>query len=272
MIGGDGSLRAGARGDESMTGEGETMDSGASARKFDIEGRVLGFPSLFPDGSSAVGLFPVPTKAAQALIRDSGFEVAELWPGRACFSLACCTYRESDCGPYNEISMAFFVKPKHGRSSGIPYLGTWLDIVRNDSATHIWKLPVTTRLANDAGVRMWGLPKTIEEIDFHKSDVRATFQLRMDGREVLRFSVPATGTRDQPPGASAVYSIYEGAPHVTILENEYHDFGMNLSGGRLSLGEHPIADQLRGLGLPRRPLFTTWMGRFALKVGPPRKL
>jgi hypothetical protein len=255
-----------------MSGGIETPASDASARKFEIEGKVLGFPSLFPDGSSAVGLFTVPARAAQALIRDSGFEVAELWPGRACFSLACCSYRESDCGPYNEISMAFFVKPMHGRSSGIPYLGTWLDIARNDSATHIWKLPVTTRLAHDAGLQMWGLPKTIEEIDFEKADGRASFQLRMDGREVLRFSVPATGTRDQPPGASAVYSSYEGAPHVTILENEYHDFGMNLSGGRLSLGDHPIADQLRGLGLPRRPLFTTWMGRFALKVGPPRKL
>jgi hypothetical protein len=259
-------------GGEVMNDGNGTTGSGAGARKFEIEGKVLGFPSLYPDGSSAVGLFSVPARAAQALIRDSGFEVAELWPGRACFSLACCSYRESDCGPYNEISMAFFVKPMHGRSSAIPYLGTWLDIVRNDSATHIWKLPVTTRLAHDAGWQMWGLPKTIDEIDFEKADGRATFQLRMDGREVLRFSVPATGRRDQPPSASAVYSIYEGAPHVTILENEYHDFGMSFGGGRLSLGDHPIADQLRGLGLPRRPLVSTWMGRFSLKVGPPEKL
>jgi len=255
-----------------MKGESETAVSGASARKFEIEGKVLGFPARFQDGSSAVGLFTVPASGAQALIRESGFEVAELWPGRACFSLACCSYRESDCGSYNEVSMAFFVKPKHGRSSGVPYLGTWLDIVRNDSATHIWKLPVTTRLANDAGVRMWGLPKTIEEIDFEKADGRATFQLRMDHCEVLRFSVPATGKRDQPPSASAVYSIYEGAPHVTILENEYHDVGMSFRGGRLSLGEHPIAERLRGLALPRRPLLSTWMGRLSLEVGPPEKL
>ncbi|MBW2668241.1 MAG: hypothetical protein JRE13_18265 [Deltaproteobacteria bacterium] len=61
-----------------MTGETETVASGASARKFEIEGKVLGFPSLYPDGSSAVGLFSVPARAAQALIRDSGFEVAVL--------------------------------------------------------------------------------------------------------------------------------------------------------------------------------------------------
>lgn len=244
----------------------------AWGRRFEIEGKSLGFPALFQDGSSAVGLFAVPSRRAQSLIGESGFEVAELWPGRAGFSLACCHYRESDCDVYNEIAMAFFVKPRHGRSSRIPYLGTWLDILRNDAATHIWKLPVTTKLANDAGVLMWGFPKTIEEIDFDVTDGRATFRLRMEGREVLEYSVPAGGKRNQPRRASAVYSIYEGAPHVTYLNNEYQDMGVSLRGGRLSLGDHPIADELRNLGLPRRPLVATWMGRLSFDVGPPEKL
>jgi hypothetical protein len=246
--------------------------NGAGGRRFDIEGKSLGYPALFQDGSSAVGLFPVPSSGAQALIRDSGFEVAELWPGRTAFSLACCHYRESDCGVYNEIAMAFFVKPKHGRGSRIPYLGTWLDIIRNHSATHVWKLPVTTKLANDAGVLMWGFPKTVEEIDFDVAGGRATFRLRMDGSEVLTFSAPASGTRHQPRRASAVYSIYEGAPHVTYLENECHDVGVSLRGGRLTLGDHPVARELRALGLPRRPLVTSWMGRFSFEVGATEEL
>jgi hypothetical protein len=255
-----------------VNGENESADDGASGRRFEIEGRSLGFPALFQDGCSAVGLFAVPTQGAQALIRESGFEVAELWPGRAAFSLACCHYRESDCGVYNEIAMSFFVKPVHGRPSAIPYLGTWLDIVRNRSATHVWKLPVTTRLANDAGVLMWGFPKTVEEIDFEVTDGRATFRLRMEDREVLSYSVPATGKRDQAHSASAVYSIYEGAPHVTYLGNEGHEVGLSFRGGRLTLGDHPVAETLRGLGLPRRPLLSTWFGRIALDVGAPEKL
>jgi hypothetical protein len=219
-----------------------------------------------------VGLFVVPSSGAQALIRESGFEVAELLPRRAGFSLSCVHYRESDCGVYNEISMAFLVKPRHGRSSRIPYLGTWLDIARADAATHVWKLQVTSRLANDAGVLMWGLPKTIEEIDFEVADGRAAFRLRMDGREVLSYSVPATGKRHLPRSASAVYSIYEGAPHVTHLEHEYRDVGVRFGSGRLSLGDHPIAEQLRDLGLPRRPLVATWMGRLSFQAGAPQKL
>jgi hypothetical protein len=255
-----------------MKSESESAERGASTRRFEIEGRSLGFPARFRDGSSAAGLFTVPSSRAQALIRESGFEVAELWPGRAGFSLSCVHYRESDCGVYDEISMAFFVKPVHGRASRIPYLGTWLDIARDDAATHVWRLPVTSRLANDAGILMWGFPKTIEAIDFEVADGRATFQLRMDGREVLSYSVRAAGSQDPPRSASAVYSIYDGAPHVTRLEHEYHDVGVRLGGGRLTLGDHPIADQLRGLGLPRRPLVATWMGRLSFVVGPPEKL
>ncbi|HJO23176.1 MAG: hypothetical protein QF890_11045 [Myxococcota bacterium] len=66
-----------------MGGESEPDVGAASARRFEIEGKTLGFPTLFQDGSSAIGIFAVPASGAQALIRETGFEVAELWPGRA---------------------------------------------------------------------------------------------------------------------------------------------------------------------------------------------
>jgi hypothetical protein len=48
--------------------------------------------------------------------------------------------------------------------------------------------------------------------------------------------------------------------------------GKSLGGGRLRLGSHPIAEQLRGLGLPRRPFVATWMGHLSFEAGPPEKL
>jgi hypothetical protein len=256
---------------EAGNAESASESIGNPARRFEIEGRTLGFPARFGDASSALGLFLVPSRAANALIAESGFEVAQVAPGRAVFSLSCVHYRESDCGIYREISMAFFVK-KSGDSSGIPYLGTWLDIARDRAATFVWRLPVTTRLANDAGILMWGFPKTIEEIDFEVTGERATFDLRMGGRKVFSYSVRAVGKRSQPRGTSDVYSIFEGAPHVTHLSHEYRDMGVQLGGGDLLLGDHPVAEDLRGLGLPRRPLVASWIGRLSLDVGPPEKL
>ncbi|NQT71350.1 MAG: acetoacetate decarboxylase family protein [Chloroflexi bacterium] len=254
--------------DPALSASGEMNNS---ERLFEIEGRTLGFPSLYPDASSALGLFLVPSRTANELIKDSGFEVAQALPGRAIFSLSCVDYRDSDCGPYREISMAFFVK-KYGRSIGIPYLGTWLDIARDRAATFIWKLPVTTRTAYDAGVLMWGLPKTIDEIDFNIADENATFDLNVEGRKVLSYTVRAVGKDNQPRGRSALYSIYEGSPHVTYLSHEYRDMGRQFRGGDLQLGDHPIADKLRGLGLPRKPLIAVWIGKLALEVDAPEKL
>jgi len=254
--------------DPALSASGEMNNS---ERLFEIEGRTLGFPSLYPDASSALGLFLVPARAANELIKDSGFEMAQALPGRAIFSLSCVDYRDSDCGPYREISMAFFVK-KYGGAKGIPYLGTWLDIKRDRAATFIWKLPVTTRTAHDAGILMWGLPKTIDEIDFNIADENATFELNMEGRKVLSYTVRAVGKDNQPRGTSALYSIYEGIPHVTYLSHEYQDMGIQFRGGDLQLGDHPIADKLRGLGLPRRPLISSWIGKLALEVGAPEKL
>jgi hypothetical protein len=48
--------------------------------------------------------------------------------------------------------------------------------------------------------------------------------------------------------------------------------GVRLGDGHLSLGNHPVSQKLRGLGLPRRPLISSWIGRLSLSVDAPEKL
>ena len=40
----------------------------------------------------------------------------------------------------------------------------------------------------------------------------------------------------------------------------------------LSPGTHPIADDLRSLGLPKKPLMATWAGKMVMSFEPPEKL
>jgi len=242
-----------------------------SDRVFDIEGERLVYPTEFRDGCSVAGLFVVKSAIANEYIADSGFEVAELAPGRGVLVLTGVRYTDSDCGQYDETAMAFFVK-KVGRKPGLPYASTWIDILRNDVASFTWNLQVTTPLSRDAGIFMWGFPKTIEDITFERAGGRAAFNLRMDGQEVFDYSVRARGSTSPAPVTSAVYSIWEGAPHVSYLTQTYRDAGYHPGGGRLRLGDHPLADKLRALGLPRRPLLATWAGHLAFNMSAPKKL
>ena len=241
-----------------------------SSRRFEIEGRELGYPTQFRDGSSLTGLFAVKSRVANELIADSGFRVAEIAPGRAILALTGVQYTDTDCGAYEESAQAFFVR-KVGQTH-LPWWSTWRDILRARVASFTWKLQVNTTLSRDCGIRMWGFPKTLDDIDFERSNGRAEFRLRMQGQEALRYSVAANGTRTPAPVASPVYSIFEGSPHVGILTQRYRDTGYQPGGGRLELGNHPLSEQLRALGLPRRPLLATWNGQLAFSMSAPAKL
>jgi hypothetical protein len=240
-------------------------------RTFEIEGERLVYPTEFRDGCSVAGLFLVKSKVANAYIADSGFELAEVAPGRGIFVLTGVRYTDSDCGKYDETAMAFFVK-RAGQASRLPYASTWIDIMRGKTTSFTWNLQVTTPLSRDAGIFMWGFPKTIEDIRYEQAGGRAAFNLRMDGQEVFDYSVRANGSTTPPPVTSAVYSIWEGAPHVSYLTQTYRDALYRPGGGRLRLGDHPLANQLRALGLPRRPLLATWAGHLAFSMSAPDRL
>jgi hypothetical protein len=241
-----------------------------AARRFEIEGRDLGYPTQFRDGSSAGGLFVVNARVANELIADSGFRIAEIAPRRGILALTGVQYRDTDCGSYEETAQAFFVR-KVGRKH-LPYWSTWRDILGGRIASFTWKLQVNTTLSRDCGIRMWGFPKTLDDISFERSEGRAEVLLRMQGQEVFRYSVPDKGSQTPAPVATPVYSIFEGAPHVSTLEQHYRDTGYHPGGGRLELGSHQLSEQLRELGLPRRPLLATWNGHLAFNMSAPAKL
>ncbi len=239
---------------------------------FDIQGRRLTYPTYFNAGSSAVAMFPVPAAAADALIGSSPFRAAQIWPGKALLTLACVHYADSDCGSYEEIGIGFIVRPL-ARSPRLPRVRTLLDLAGRGAANFVWRLPVTTPLACRAGIDMWGLPKTVEQIAYERRAEYASFALEMDGRAVLRLTMRAAGNRAQGPIVSPVYSVLRGLPHVSYLGQQYREVGVHLGGGAsLELGNHPIADSLRSLKLPRRPLAASWMGRLRFEMSRPRPL
>lgn len=248
-----------------------TPDGSHAERRFSIEGRDLGYPTEFRDGSSAGGLFLVRSQVANELIAESGFEVAEVLPGRGILALNFVHYTDTDCGEYEEIATGFFVEPVP-RRSGIPYLRTLRDLIGGRVASYTWKLQVTSRLSQQAGLQMWGFPKTIEEIDYERSQTRASFRLRMDGQDVLSYSICATGSQTPAPLSSPVYSIHEGRPVVSQLSQTYREAGYRPRGAELQLGPHPFARQLHALGLRRRPLLASWMGHLAFSMSAPEPL
>ncbi|MBW2396500.1 MAG: acetoacetate decarboxylase family protein [Deltaproteobacteria bacterium] len=251
----------------------------SSKRRFEIEGEDLGYPTLFREGSSAAALFVVDAGAAQQLIEGTGFEIAEIAPGRGILAFTCVHYTDKDCGVYEETAQAFFVRRLDDEDSflsSVPgvgrYLSTWRDFLTGRVASYTWRLQVTTRLSQQCGLQMWGFPKELADIEFEQNDGRLRCSLRMEDRPVFQFSMKAGGRKTPAPITSSVYSIYQGEPHVSHLTQSYRETGYALGGATIVLGDHPLADAFRSLGLPKTPLFSTWNGHLCFSMTAPEKL
>jgi hypothetical protein len=222
-------------------------------------GREVTAPVVVRDASSSAATWLVPAAAARRLLPGPELDVIEVLPGRTLFSLACIDYRDNDLGDYNEVSLAFFVRER-GAPAGVPYLGAIVEFLQSRAATYIWHLPVNQQFTCDAGRGIWGFPKSVESIEFHDGDSRRECRLTMGGRHVLTFSSARGGGRTLPDTPMTTYSYIDGALHRTTFVAGARGVGFALGGAELVLGDHPIADDLRKLGLPKRALMTVWMG------------
>ena len=148
-----------------------------------------------------------------------------------------------------------------------------LDMVRGGLGTYIHHLPVDQGFTCEAGCTIWGFPKTVQQIDFEYADDRATCSLVYDGEHALTLSLPRGGKKQMPENVLTGYTWIEGVAHVNRARSRAEGFGVfGGRGARLELGSGLIADQLRSLGLPKRPLMCTWMEHMSASFGPSTKL
>jgi hypothetical protein len=229
-------------------------------RDYLIQGRTVTMPCIVRDARSATATWLVNSRAARALLPGPELEIAEVLPGRGLLSISCIDYRDNDLGDYNEVSIAFFVR-KRGDRRGLPYVGAAMDMMRGLLPTYIIHLPVNQSFTCEAGQTIWGFPKTVDEIDFDTGGDRARCIWNKDGQNVLKLSSPTGGKRDFPEQALCTYSYIDGVLHKTPFVSSAEGLGVRMGGTEIELGAHPIADELRSLGLPKPALMSMWMGK-----------
>lgn len=234
-----------------------------------FQGREVTLPCVVRDASSGSATFLVEAAAARRWLPGPELEPVELLPGRTLLSIACVDYRDNDLGDYDEISIALFVRER-GAPRGVPVLGTAFDFLRGRLATYIHRLPVNQSFTCEAGRGIWGFPKVVDDIEISDGP-RATCTWRAEGRHVFTFSLPRGGRARMPEQELATYTFLDGALHRTRFVTGAEGVGFHLGGAEIVLGDHPIADELRVLGLPKRALLSVWMEKMHGRFEAPEK-
>ena len=232
----------------------------SAKEQYEIQGKTVTLPAVVRDASSGSVMYMVDRAAAQQLIPDA-FQAVEAAPGKTQVTLVIVDYRDNDLGDYDEVGIIFFVTPAKQPDAEL--------------GSYIYKLPVNQSFTCEAGCRIWGFPKSVEEIDFRYENDSATCSLTMGGQHVFTLTVPRGGSNATPDTLATGYTLIEGVPHKNVFTRggSGESTTPGDAGVELTLGDHAIADELRALGLAdATPLLSAWTEHMTGSFGPSEKL
>ncbi len=242
-----------------------------------IDGKPVNFPVIVTDASMMMNAFLVDATVAQNMIKDSGFQVIELFPGKAILQLLFVDYRKNELGDYNEGAIIFPVLTP-GEKKPFPFFGAVKRMATGSAGNFVYRMPVDQEFTTHAGRYIWGFPKWTALIDIEFGEKRATGSFFDEGDLIYSLAAKAGGVAEAKEQRAASLAIRDGKAWKTYGTNTGTGLTFSLGGEIPKIGEnHPLALELRALGLPKRPLFTvtiknatmTFSGPESVDIGKP---
>jgi hypothetical protein len=219
-----------------------------SVSQHTIAGTVLTMPVVIRKADQHAAMFSVDAKAAQRLIDYSGLQIFEYLPGRAILAQLLVRYIDGDLGKYHEYGSAFLVNRPGETLRGIRAMGK--------AANFIHHLPVDQEFTLEAGRTIWGYPKIMADFNIREGR-KFEFDVSADGQFItgIEFS-RGLAHPAQPPQTITTYSHLDGVTREVVSQMSTSGVRTRLGGARIRLGDHPYANELATLGLPKRALIT----------------
>jgi hypothetical protein len=229
---------------------------------YEIDGERITLPVEVRSARMVAAQYVVDADAAQLVIDYSGLRVARQPRNKAMVALSAVAYADNDLGPYHEFAVAFVVEP-HDATPGTRQ--PW-----NRPTTLIHRLPVNQEFTCKAGKGIWGFPKWVCDISYADRGDRTESLVVDDGDLVVSLQV-RRGMIPLPAASMEMtaYSWCEGVLRRTPWTTQNRLVRARPGGAHLELGStHPMATELRSIGLPATPIMTTTTGLMTASFGP----
>jgi len=198
------------------------------------------FPTFYGNVTCALAIFLCPWERAAATMPHPAMKPVKLPGGRAAVAFSCYEYKQVlGVAPYNEIAMTIpiMVNPKVNVPL-LPLITPWF----KNFGYYVFSMPVTSLENQIRGVKIWGLPKVVQEIDIHTAGGDCvTAAHEASGEEYFRLRVPIAGARQDFDVSSNLYSLRDG--RLTQSETNFKAaFNVSKFSGML-FGKSPVTDQ-----------------------------
>ena len=204
--------------------------------------QTLVFPVFYYEVTTLACQFLAPLEQVQRILPSQRMHPLRITPWHCVVNISAFEYHQSDIGPYNELSVG--VPIVLDRPSPL-FVGT-LSPVPTVPQVYIHQLPVTTEIARDAGIELYGFPKFLADIAFEREGPLVRCRLEKDGQSILTLTGREGQLKKTP--RSRIHPFTVRTNHMLrceiIVSERQQVTGRGTSDVRLELGEHPMAQEL----------------------------
>lgn len=211
--------------------------------------RSVYVPVFYYDNMQLNALFMAPMARLKALMPSRRMQPLRITPWHGVISISAMEFRDSDIGPYNEvgISIPFTLDKASPVFTGI------LRKIPAELYVYIHRLPVTTEIAMALGVEFAAYPKFLADIEFERQGDWVTCRLAEQDDHILTLTGRVLELQKIPRSRSHYFTTRGGRLLRSEGMTSSRMSGQSRSSAdvRLELGDHPMAQELKGLGLGR---------------------
>lgn len=233
------------------------------------EAKIYSFPTLFNQVQFGMGVFTCDYNNAQSLL-PAGLKPVKAFGGRALAIISSYEYRKiHQMTPYNELLVVLPVLNTNtpGKVWDLPMLPSMVPGY-NGFGFFTLALPMSSEENKHRGLQLWGLPKTLHDIEIGQADGKMTTTVFDDnGENIITLNIPMAGKTKATTMANKLFSEKDGKLvmsqnhlYAEMNENKHLSrlFSVSDKTDTVKLGQHKIADQLRFLKLSHDPIITRY--------------
>jgi hypothetical protein len=216
-------------------------------------GALIDLPIRYYRTDCFLGIFPADFDAVRDALPSSRLNPVRIGT-RAAVGIVAFNYLQTGVGPYGEIGICALVTLDRKAPPALPLL---MEARWPGFGAFVFHLPVTSRIARQAGRTIWGYPKFVADMAFEVLPEYESVVMREGGEDILSLTVNRRGRTVKDRRPLVTYTVRDGQLIRTVLPmRTTYQMGMGRQSGSLTIGHHAVSDELRRLGIANTPAFT----------------
>ena len=239
---------------------------------YEVDGAVGYLPMRYHDSDSFFALYTADLRSVTNALPSDAITPLRWLDGRALLMVAAYRWQRitwsgldgssGQLAPYGEVGVAALTSVGPAPRA--------LPLLLDQATSTILQLPVTTREARDGGRSIYGMPKFLADMDFAESPGTRSVRVSDQGEDILTLTVRLSGRfRSRTDSTVGHVSVNGELREIVSPSCGYSQLRFGAGGADLELGTHPVAQQIRELGIAPRPVAVMNTLRLSMVLPPP---